>query len=150
MLLGTPAEEGGGGKIAMIDRGCFDDIDLAMMAHPSPTDCLYPPFLCTTMVAVSYHGRNAHAAAAPWDGVNALDAVLQAFSNISMMRQQMKPSWRVHGVITEGGQKANIIPDLTETNWIIRTPDLIEMADLKARMEGCFKAAGTGENRQHR
>ena len=143
VLLGTPAEEGGGGKIAMISRGCFDDIDLAMMAHPSPTDCLYPPFLCTTMVHVSYHGRNAHAAAAPWEGVNALDAVLQAFSNISMMRQQMKPSWRVHGVITEGGKKANIIPDLTETNWIIRTPDMVDMADLRARVEGCFEAAGT-------
>jgi|EP01046_Picozoa_sp_COSAG06_P048967 metal-dependent amidase/aminoacylase/carboxypeptidase family protein len=86
VLLGTPAEEGGGGKVAMIDRGCFDDIDMAMMAHPSPSDALYPPFLCSTKVIVSYHGRNAHAAAAPWEGVNALDAVLQAFSNISMMR----------------------------------------------------------------
>ena len=61
-----------------------------MMAHPSPGDCLYPPFLCSTKVQVSYHGRNAHAAAAPWEGVNALDAVLQAFSNISMMRQQVR------------------------------------------------------------
>lgn len=143
ILFGTPAEEGGGGKVCMIDRGAFADVDMAMMAHPSPSDCLYPPFLCSTKVIVSYHGRNAHAAAAPWEGVNALDAVLQAFSNISMMRQQMKPSWRVHGVITNGGVKANVIPDLTETEWIIRAPDVAEMEELRGRVTGCFDAAAT-------
>ena len=100
VIYGTPAEEQQGGKIEILNRHGFADIDVAIMAHPSPGMGLYPGMLAREMVLVSYHGVNSHAAGAPWAGVNALDATVQAYTNIAMMRQQFKPSWRVHGVST--------------------------------------------------
>jgi hypothetical protein len=98
VIFGTPAEEQQGGKIEIMNRHGYAGVDVGIMAHPSPGMSLYPGMLAREMVMVSYHGVNSHAAGAPWAGVNALDATVQAYTNIAMMRQQFKPSWRVHGV----------------------------------------------------
>ena len=99
------SEEGGGGKVELIDRNAFDGVDVAMMVHPSLANIICPQMLAIEQITINYHGRNAHAAGAPDQGINALDAVIQAFNNVSMMRQQFKPKWRVHGIITHGGDK---------------------------------------------
>ena len=142
-VMGTPAEEGGGGKAKMIAKDAFKDIDLAMMVHPSPYSCLMPGFLAVAFVKATFTGKSAHAAAYPWEGVNALDAAVMAYNSISMLRQQMKPAWRVHGVITEGGVKPNIIPDRSAMELMIRTPDRQELQVLVDKIFGCLRSAAT-------
>jgi amidohydrolase len=146
LVLGSPAEEGGGGKILLIERGAFEGVDAAMMVHPTARDSAYMHVLAVDHINVEYRGRNAHAAAAPWDGVNALDALVVAYTAISAMRQQMRPSDRVHGVITHGGLKPNIIPDFTAAEFYIRARNRAELDDLRRKTMGCFEgaAAATG------
>lgn len=141
VLLGTPAEEGGGGKILMINNGCFKDIDFCMMVHPAPHDVLRPIALAFTEVTVTYKGHAAHAAAFPWEGVNALDAAVMAYTSISALRQQMKPTWRLHGIISEGGVKPNIIPDRAQLRYAIRAETNEELEVLKEKVVSCFQAA---------
>ena len=143
LVLGSPAEEGGGGKIVMVERGAFEGVDAAMMAHPAPREAAYMNVLAVEHVNIEYRGQNAHAAAAPWDGVNALDAMILAFSNIGLMRQQMLPSDRVHGVITQGGVKPNIIPDYTAAEFYIRARRKAELDVLRKKVMGCFEGAAT-------
>ena len=92
VLLGTPAEEGGGGKILMINNGCFKDLDMCMIVHPATEDGLKRVCLAIERFKVTYNGHSAHAAAYPWEGINALDAAVMAYTNISLLRQQMKPT----------------------------------------------------------
>ncbi|XP_029204279.2 peptidase M20 domain-containing protein 2-like [Acropora millepora] len=141
VLLGTPAEEGGGGKVLMIESGCFKDIDFCMMVHPSPIDLLKPIHLAIETVIVTYKGFAAHAAAFPYEGINALDAAVLAYNSISALRQQMKPTWRVHGIISEGGVKPNIIPDRAQLIYYIRAPADVELKVLKGKIINCFQAA---------
>ena len=141
VLLGTPAEEGGGGKILMINNGCFKDLDICMMVHPAPYDVLKPVVLAIKEVTVTYKGHAAHAAAFPWEGVNALDAAVMAYTNISVLRQQMKPTWRVQGIFTEGGVKPNIIPDRAQLHYAIRAETDRELEVLKEKVISCFQAA---------
>ena len=141
MLLGTPAEEGGGGKVELLNRGAFSEVDCAMMVHPAPTDGLYPNQTACECCRVQYHGKNAHAAAFPFEGVNALDAVVQAFVNIGLLRQQMRPEWRVSGIITKGGVKTNIIPDLCEAEFQIRAPTREELQELHQKVTGCLEGS---------
>jgi amidohydrolase len=143
VVLGSPAEEGGGGKILLIERGAFEGVDAAMMAHPTPRDSAYMNVLAVDHINVEYRGTNAHAAAAPWEGVNALDALVLAYTSISAMRQQMLPTDRVHGVITDGGVKPNIIPDYTAAEYYIRSRTRAELTTLRARVMGCFEGAAT-------
>ena len=143
VLLGTPAEEGGGGKILMINNGCFKDLDFCMMVHPADIDELKPPCLAIEQVKVTYHGHSSHAAASPWKGVNALDAAVIAYTSISALRQQMKPKWSVHSVITEGGVKPNIIPDRAQIQYYIRAPTDKELDVLKEKVINCFESAAT-------
>ena len=149
VVLGTPAEEGGGGKIRMIKSGCFKDLDLCMMVHPYPSDNMYPQFLARLLVTVRYKGHAAHAAAFPWEGINALDAAIIAYNSISMLRQQMKPSWRVHGIITDGGARPNIIPESSEMQFYLRAPTDEDLGILKAKIQKCFEGASlaTGKYR---
>ena len=140
VVLGTPAEEGGGGKIEMIARGAFEDVDAALMAHPAPSDLLRPGVSALQQMDVVYRGRNAHAAGAPWEGRNALDAMVIAYSAISALRQQLPPGALVHGVITHGGDKPNIIPSLTRAEFIVRARDRGALARLKERVLACFRA----------
>ncbi|XP_029451284.1 peptidase M20 domain-containing protein 2 [Rhinatrema bivittatum] len=140
-VLGTPAEEDGGGKIDLIEAGAFDNLDVVFMAHPSQEDAAYLPDVAEHDVTVKYYGKASHAAAYPWEGVNALDAAILAYNNISVLRQQMKPSWRVHGIIKNGGVKPNIIPSYTELEFYLRAPSRRDLSILQEKAEACFKAA---------
>ena len=110
-VLGTPAEEGGGGKVIMAREGALDGIDIAMMVHPSGNDLLGIDALAITALQVEYRGRAAHAAASPQHGINALDALVAGYNAVAQLRQHIAPGERVHGIITNGGQAANVVPD---------------------------------------
>ncbi|NXM68633.1 P20D2 protein, partial [Serilophus lunatus] len=140
-VLGTPAEEQGGGKIDLIKAGAFDGLDVVFMAHPSQENAAYLPDVAEHDVTVKYYGKASHAAAYPWEGVNALDAAVLAYNNLSVLRQQMKPTWRVHGVIKNGGVKPNIIPSYTELEFYLRAPSMKELSVLTEKVENCFKSA---------
>lgn len=143
LVLGSPAEEGGGGKIVIIEQGALLGVDAAMMLHPTPQDAAWANVIAIEQLAVVYHGRNAHASAFPWEGINALDAMVTAYNAISVLRQQIRPNERVHGVITEGGLKPNIIPDRTAAEYYIRAPSRQALAALRARVAACFEGAAT-------
>ena len=140
-VMGTPAEEGGGGKIDLIENGAFKDIDIAMMVHPFPKTILRPTFTAIQMLKVSYTGKAAHAAAYPWEGINALDAAVMAYTSIGVLRQQMKPAWRVHTIISKGGVKPNIIPEYTELQAGVRAPNMQELGVLLEKVIQCYEAA---------
>ena len=148
VVLGTPAEEGGGGKVLMINNGCFKNIDFCMMVHPTTEDVLKPIHLAFESVTVTYKGHAAHAAAFPWEGINALDAAVMAYTNISVLRQQLKPTWRVHVIISKGGVKPNIIPDRAQLMCCIRAVTDEELEMLKEKVTSCFQAAATATGKQ--
>jgi amidohydrolase len=139
-VLGTPAEEGGGGKILMLERGAFDGIHAAMMVHPGPADVAEAEPFAVAHLGVRYHGKAAHAAAYPERGRNAADAFTLAQVAIGLLRQQLPDSVRVHGMITRGGEAPNAIPELTEGRWYVRAGTLEELAVLQPRVERCFQA----------
>ena len=147
VVMGTPAEESGGGKIIMLDAGCFENVDFSMMVHPGPFDSLYSLSLANHKVFVTFKGRAAHAAAFPWEGKNALDAAVQSYNAISMLRQQMKPTWRAHGVFTNGGCEPSIIPETSQLHYFFRCPTLKDLEVFKEKANHCFKGAAeaTGE-----
>ncbi|TNM49553.1 M20 family metallopeptidase [Nocardioides albidus] len=139
-VYGTPAEEGGGGKIELLERGAFTGLDLAMMAHPAPVDVAEAEPFAVSHSHVEYRGKAAHAAAYPEQGVNAADAFTIAQVAIGMMRQQLPPSVRVHGVMTNGGEAPNAIPARTEGRWYVRAESLAELAATEERVWRCFQA----------
>ncbi|KAL1919166.1 uncharacterized protein VTP21DRAFT_2548 [Calcarisporiella thermophila] len=141
ILFGTPAEEDTGGKLNFLKAGAFRDVDFAMMIHPGPMDSIYCPTMAIQMLKVEYFGRSAHAAGAPWEGVNALDAAVQAYNSISMLRQQTLPRNRIHGIIIKGGDAPNIIPEYASMEFGIRTYKREELHTLYDQVEACFKAA---------
>jgi amidohydrolase len=140
-VLGTPAEEGGGGKVDLIDAGAFEDAVASMMIHPSPHDLLDPSFQARTSFTVEYFGKESHAAFAPQFGVNALDAFVQAYMNVATLRQQILPTDRVHCIIDHGGDATNIIPKYTKSTWGIRSADGERLAELIPKVHACFEAA---------
>lgn len=140
-VLGTPAEEGGGGKIDLLEAGAFEDAAMSMLVHPSPMNMADPRLLAAQGVTVHFHGKEAHAAAAPQAGINALDAFVQAYNSVSTMRQQFEPGDRVHGVIDHGGVAPNVIPALTTSRWIVRATTAARFEALKAKVLACFEAA---------
>ncbi len=148
-VMGTPAEEYGGGKIDMIDNGAFDGIDLAMMVHPAVSDILAPGYLACSQFSVAFTGKAAHAAAFPWEGVNALDAAVMAYTSISALRQQMKPTWRVHAIISDGGTKPNIIPELSKMELFARTSIKSELPLLVEKVQQCLKGAAEATGCTH-
>lgn len=139
-VYGTPAEEGGGGKIEMLKRGAFAGLDLAMMAHPAPVDVAEARPFAVSHSHVSYQGKAAHAAAYPEAGVNAADAFTIAQVAIGLLRQQLPPSVRVHGVVTDGGEAPNAIPENTSGRWYVRAETLAELAEIEPRVRRCFEA----------
>ncbi|KAM4865716.1 xaa-Arg dipeptidase [Thomomys bottae] len=141
IVLGTPAEEDGGGKIDLIEAGAFKDFDVVFMAHPSQENAAYLLDVAEHDVTVKYYGKASHAAAYPWEGVNALDAAVLAYNNLSVLRHQMKPTWRVHGIIKNGGVKPNIIPSYSELLYYFRAPSMKELQVLTKKAEDCFRAA---------
>ena len=146
VILGTPGEEGGGGKILLMKNGAFDDMDLAMMVHPTPASIIRPSFNAVKEIQVTFRGKMAHAAAYPWEGINALDAAVLAYNSIAVLRQQMKPSWRVQVIILKGGVKPNIIPDVTVLSCYIKAPNVTELQNLESKVTGCFRSACVSTN----
>ena len=142
LVIGTPAEEAAGGKVYMADRGAFQGLTCAMLVHPGNRDVAVGSGLACLELDVEFHGRAAHAAARPEAGLNALDAMIAAFVNIGLLRQQLRDSARVHGIITDGGQAVNVIPHHTAASLLIRAEDdaYIDEA-LKERVLSCFQAA---------
>lgn len=139
-VYGTPAEEGGGGKIELLERGAFVGLDLAMMAHPAPVDVAEAEPFAVSHSHISYRGRSAHAAAYPTRGVNAADAFTVAQVAIGLLRQQLPPTVRVHGVMTNGGEAPNAIPAHTEGRWYVRAQSLAELAETEEKVWRCFRA----------
>jgi amidohydrolase len=139
-LLGTPAEEGGGGKVLMMDRGAFDGLHAAMMVHPAPYESPVMPCLAVQHFEVRYRGRSAHASAYPQQGINAADALTVAQVAIGLLRQHIRPTDRIHGIVTDGGDAPNIVPERTGGTWYARAADLAQLADLYPRVQRCFEA----------
>jgi amidohydrolase len=140
-VLGTPAEEKAGGKVDLIKAGAFRDTAAAMMIHPADEDTLDPPILAVDHLAVEFHGKTAHAAASPWEGRNALDAFVLAYTNISALRQHIYPTDKTHCIITHGGEAPNIIPDYTRSEGYVRAATRARLDELMARVMDCFRAA---------
>ncbi len=142
LVIGTPAEEAAGGKVYMADRGAFQGLTCAMLAHPGNRDVAISQALACLELDVEFHGRAAHAAARPEAGLNALDAMVAAFVNVGLMRQQLRDSARIHGIITDGGQAVNVIPHHTAASLLIRSEDDAYLDEaLKGRVLACFQAA---------
>ncbi len=143
-LIGTPAEERGGGKELMARAGAFDGVDAAMMIHPAGVNLASMPCICVAEVQVVYHGKSAHASAMPHKGINALDGLLLAYQAISNLRQHIRSSERIHGIITQGGDAPNIVPNQTTGEFYVRAANEKDLAKLKPRVQACFDAGATG------
>ena len=139
-LLGTPAEEFGGGKVLLLNAGVFDDLAVSVMVHPGPVDIAAARSLTLSAIKVSYTGKESHASAAPFLGVNAADAVTVAQVAIGLLRQQLAPGQQTHGIVTQGGHVANVIPAHTELAYTMRATDASSLADLEAKVGDCFLA----------
>ncbi|MCR5335843.1 MAG: amidohydrolase [Synergistes sp.] len=145
-VFGTPAEETEGAKVAMAKMGAFDDIDAAMMSHPSTESTSSVNSMALCCRTVEFFGKTSHAASAPEDGINALDAMINFFNLVNALRQQTRPDVRLHGIITDGGRAPNIIPDYTSALFYVRSSRAAEAEALLGRVEACARgaAAGTG------
>jgi amidohydrolase len=142
-VVGTPAEEGGGGKILLLERGVFEGVHAAMMVHPWPTERLAATCLAVSHFDVHFTGKSAHASAAPWEGVNAADAMTIAQVSLGLLRQQLRPGNQLHGVVTEGGSAANIIPAAVSARYMVRALTLGDLEILEPRVRACFEAGST-------
>ena len=146
LVVGTPAEEGGGGKVKLLKAGVFKGVDAAIMIHGWDRWIGHQDLLGIARVGFEFAGKAAHASADPWEGVNALDAVIQTFNNVSMLRQQIRPDARIHGIVTNGGAAPNIIPEAAACLFYVRAAQLDYMWALHKRVvacaEGAAKAAG--------
>ncbi|KAH6392054.1 hypothetical protein HBI60_158250 [Parastagonospora nodorum] len=143
ILFGTPAEESLGGKVDMLEAGVFEDyeIDVSLIAHPTNgPDTPYMRTFSTSRLDLEYYGKTAHASAAPYEGINAQDALALAYNAISMLRQQSKRSDQVHGIITSGGQSINVIPELSSASFQLRSNDDVDLASWEKRILKCFDA----------
>jgi amidohydrolase len=151
-VLGTPAEEGGGGKILMADEGAFEGVDAALMVHPAGRDLRWMDTLAATSFAATFSGLAAHAAAFPERGRNALDAAVLGYVNVAALRQHIATSDRVHGIFTDGGAKTNIVPERAEMDWMVRTARVEDLDALVARVHACLGAgaAAAGCTWEHR
>jgi amidohydrolase len=139
-VIGTPAEEIVGGKVIMARQGAFDGLDTAMLTHPGSRDAVHSRALACASLEVEYFGKEAHAAARPETGINALDALILAYNAIGALRQHIRSSARIHGVITEGGQAANVVPDHSAASFMVRAEDDTYLEELKAKVIACFEA----------
>ncbi|MEI8332551.1 MAG: M20 family metallopeptidase [Chloroflexota bacterium] len=140
VVIGTPAEEGGGGKVFMLERGGFDGIHAAMMVHPAPYETADMPMIAAGHVTVTYRGKAAHAAAFPWLGVNAGDALVVAQVAIGLLRQQLPLDVQAHGIVLKGGDAMNIIPHETVMDYMFRAPTIEGLEGVKSRILACFEA----------
>jgi amidohydrolase len=142
-VIGTPAEEGGGGKIRLLNAGAFEGVHAALMVHPGPSDLLEPHVLAAERLDVSYHGRTSHAAAFPERGINAADALVIAQVAIGLLRQRIRASDRIHGIVTRGGEAPNVIPELVKAAIMIRAASPDDMDSLRDEVMLCLQAGAT-------
>jgi len=149
VLIGTPAEEAGGGKVLLLEAGTFDDLAATVMLHAGPLDIARARSLALSQVAVGYVGREAHAAVAPYLGLNAADAITIAQVAIGLLRQQLAPGQMVHGIVTNGGQATNVIPARTEMEFTMRANDSESLRGLEGRMSDCFLAGAVATGCDH-
>ncbi len=149
-VIGTPAEEGGGGKIKLLGAGVFDGVDCAMMIHGLDRTLLFSPLLGIVRLGFEFHGKAAHASSAPWKGINALDAVIQTFNGINALRQQLHPDVRIHGIITNGGVAPNIIPEYAAAIFYVRAATISYLREVQKKVAACAEgaAAATGARLQ--
>jgi len=143
LVIGTPSEEINGGKVVMADRGAFNNVDAAMMVHPGVYNTATVRALACQNLEVEFFGKAAHAAARPEGGINALEAMLQSFAAINSLRQHIKSTARIHGIITDGGEAANVVPAHSAANFIVRAEDDAYLDELKQRVLNCFIGAAT-------
>lgn len=141
VLLGTPGEEGGGGKVMLIEQGAFAGVDAAMMFHPFDRTMLVNPALANQYLTFTFHGKNSHAAAAPWDGYSALSGVIQTFNLIDNARIHFRDGTRIHGIITEGGKAVNVIPQTAQAMFSVRAFQADYLAQVSERVIKCAEAA---------
>ena len=141
-VLGTPAEEVGNasGKILMLERGRFEGIHASMMVHPAPFDLATMKIIAASMFEACYHGKEAHASAFPEQGINAADALTIAQTSIGLLRQHIKQTDRIHGIVTKGGDAPNIVPAHTAARYIIRSENVPELEQLREKVYRCFEA----------
>ena len=141
VVMGTPAEEGGGGKIIMLKKGYFRNVDAAMMMHPSNKTLVGRKSLAITGLRMVFHGKAAHAAASPEKGINALNACIKTFSAIDALRQHLPKDVRIHGIITDGGQAPNIVPERAEALFYVRTLEQDLLEELMDKVSECARGA---------
>jgi len=141
LVIGTPAEELYGGKIVMAERNAFNNLDAAMMVHPGTTDTATTEALACHSLDVEFIGKSTHAAASPEEGINALEALLLSFMGINSLRQHIRSTARIHGVVTNGGEAANIVPAYSSGNFIVRAADNVYLEELEERVLDCFRGA---------
>jgi amidohydrolase len=139
-VVGTPAEERGGGKVLLLERGVFAGVHAAIMVHPAPVDALEPPTLAWSHFDVRYAGRSAHASAFPELGINAADALTVAQTAIGLLRQHIRRTDRIHGIVTDGGDAPNVVPAHAAATYIVRAETLEELAEIRAKVVRCFEA----------
>ncbi len=142
-VIGTPDEEDHGGKVDLVRAGVFDDIDAAMMFHPGCSTSIYVESLACRDFRFIFHGRSAHASCEPWEGQNALDAVIQTFNGVNALRQYLKDDVRIHGVIPEGGLVPNVIPDRAAAHFIVRSRDRNYLMEVVEKVIACARGAAT-------
>jgi amidohydrolase len=141
LVYGTPAEETNGAKTAMAAAGLFDGVDAALMIHPYAGNYLYTEALALDGIEIAFSGRSAHAAAAPWEGRSALDAVIMTFNAVNALRQTMRPEARIHGVITDGGAAPNIVPERSSARFYVRARSRSYLDELAERFRDCARGA---------
>ena len=141
IVLGTPAEEAFGGKIDMVKAGIFNEMDVAMMVHPDTRNLETMQMLACVSLDVEFFGKPAHAAAEPHKGINALETLILAFNCINSLRQHIKGESRIHGIITDGGEAANIVPAHSAASFLIRALDTAYLDELKGKVLNCFRGA---------
>ena len=149
VVLGTPAEEGGGGKVLMAREGAFEEVDAAIMIHPASLELAAMNVLAVSALDIEYRGRAAHAAAAPQAGINALDGLVTAYQAIAQLRQHIRPSERIHGIITDGGQAPNVVPERAAGLFYVRAATERRLAKLKQRVEACFQAGALASGAEY-
>ncbi len=140
-VIGTPGEEGGGGKVILANADVFDGLSAAIMMHPRDTTYLDRGSLARTVFDIEFFGKSAHASSSPERGINALDAMLQVFFSINAFRQQMPPNSRIHGVISHGGEAPNVIPDYTAARFLVRAKEQEHLEQLRQRFRAIVEAA---------
>ncbi len=141
LVIGTPAEETIGGKITLLEAGAFADVDVALMVHPSSETRIYYSSLAAQVVEIEFRGKPSHAAASPWLGINALDALVQTYVAIDNLKKQLSPSVRIPGIITHGGVRANIVPERAIGLFSVRAESSAALSDVIKKVKACAKGA---------